>query len=444
MTEKLTSGQFIQAKFLKKPYRVHALLFAFYIVCGFIWASPAEIAEGMRIIFTSSNILVTDYIYIAGLGATMVNVGVMGLIACSVMGAARHRPFGLDMGVLGLVTGFAFFGKNPLNMLPILFGAYLFSRFSKRPFEEVLVPALLGNALAPAVSQLAHVEMLPTQLGIALGALVGIFIGFTISPLAGWFKRAHDGLNLYNIGFTAGIFAIALMALYSNLGITFEPRSYWSSGNNLELSILLAIVSAYFIIIGLVTNTGSKVSLKELLLLKTEDFDYFKWYREKIYIAMGILGFACLAFMLGTGAEYNGLAFGAILSIIGFGAFGKSLLHSIPIVVGAILADIANYVGVMPIVDANGQLVGELFSGGNMVAILFSTCLTPISKVYGWKWGILAGFLHLSLATNISIFHGGMNLYNNGLAGGIVAMLLLPIMRAFVERKERKKEEKEA
>jgi len=436
MTEAINNnskgGGWIQNKFLKRPYRVHVLLFVFYIVYGFVWASPSEVLEGMRIILTSSNILVTDYIYIAGLGATFVNVGIMGLIAVFVLSAARHRVFGLDMGVLGLVTGFAFFGKNPLNMLPILFGAWLFSRFAKRPFEENLVPALLGNALAPAVSQLAHVEMLPTELGIGLGALVGIFIGFTISPLAAWFKRSHDGLNLYNVGFTAGIFAIGLMALYSNLGIEFEPRAYWSYGNNTALIILLMVTSLYFGAIGIFVNVGKKVTLKELLLVPTEDFDYYKWYGEKIYIAMGILGVASVAFMLVMQAEFTGLAVGAILSIIGFGAFGKSLLHAIPIVVGTILADIANYYSFGTEVNENG----------NMVAILFSTCLTPISKVHGWKWGIVAGFLHLSLATNIGIFHGGMNLYNNGLAGGFVAMLLLPVMRAFDERKKRRKEEK--
>jgi len=429
MTEEVNDtgrGRWIQHNFLLRPYRVHALLFVFYIVFGFVWASPSEIIEGMRIILTSSNILVTDYIYIAGLGASFVNVGIMGLLAILVLSSTRHRPFGLDMGVLGLVTGFAFFGKNPLNMLPILLGAFLFSKFAKKNFEEVIVPALLGNALAPAVSQLAHVYDIPTPLGIVLGGLVGIFIGFTISPLALWFKRTHEGLNLYNVGFTAGIFAIALMALYSNLGISFEPRALWSSGNNNVLIIFLIIVSVYFTVIGLLADTGQKVSLKELLLLKTEDFDYYKWYREKSYIAMGILGFACLGLMFALRAEYTGLAIGAILSIIGFGAFGKSLLHAAPIVIGTLLADFANYLSFG--VDIN--------SNGNLVAILFSTCLTPISKVYGWKWGIIAGFLHLSLATNISIFHGGMNLYNNGLAGGFVAILLLPIIRSIEERKK--------
>jgi len=422
-------NEWIQRNFLLKPYRVHALLFVLYIAYGFIWAGPREIGEGLIVILTSQNTLVTDYIEIAGLGATFVNVGVMGLLAIAVLSGTRHRPFGLDMGVLGLVTGFAFFGKNPLNMIPILIGAWLFSKFVKRPFEENIVPALLGNALAPAVSSLAHVSYIPTPVGVSLGLLMGIFIGFTISPFAAFMRRAHEGFNLYNVGFTAGIFAIVLMALYTNLGITFDAQAIWSSGNNTALIIFLAFISIYFTVIGIVADTGEKVTLKQLLLLETEDHDYYKWYREKSYIAMGLLGFAGLAFMFIMRAEYTGLAIGAILSVLGFGAFCKSLLNVIPIVAGTVLADFANLISF-------GTPLNE---DGAIVAMLFSTCLAPISRVYGWKWGVVAGFLHLSVATNIGMFHGGMNLYNNGLAAGFVAMLLLPVIRAFETRREKKK-----
>jgi len=434
MTEAVSKAEWLQTNFLKKPYRVHALLFIFYIAYGFIWQSPRGIFDGMVTILTVSNILVTDYIAVANLGATFVNVGIMGLLAIWVLSATRHRPFGLDMGVLGLVTGFAFFGKNPLNMLPILIGAYLFSKFSKRPFEENVVPALLGNALAPAVSQLVHVDHIPIPVGIVLGAVIGIFIGFTISPLAVWMRRAHEGYNLYNIGFTAGLFALSLMALYRNLGIDFYLRNYWSSGYNAQLMIYLAVISIYFIVIGLLTKTDQKVSLKQLMLMKTEDFDYFKAFREKSYIAMGILGLAYLIFMFAIGAEYNGLAIGAILSIIGFGAFGKTLLSALPIALGTVAANVLNYFTLSAYSDLT---FWESFNTpGAIVAILFSTCLCPLAKTFGWKWGFIAGFMHLSLATNIGIFHGGMNLYNNGLAGGIVAMVLLPVIRAFNRRKE--------
>ena len=412
---------FWQYNFFLRPYRVHGLLFVGYIIFGFIIASPAEIYEGMLIIFTSASTLVTDYIYIAGLGPTFVNVGIMGLLTIVVLVWADQRPHGLDMGILGLATGFAFFGKNPLNMIPILIGTLLYCKFAKQTLLQNITPALLGNALAPAVSILAHVENVPTHIGIILGALMGIFIGFTISPLSAWFRKAHEGLNLYNVGFTAGVFAIALMALYANLGITFEPRNLWSYGNNVTMMIFLLVVSTYFLIVGLVADTGERASLRELWHVDTEDLDYYKWFREKSFICMAILGYACFLLMLVMQAEYTGLAIGAILSIIGFGAYGKSLKHAIPIVTGTLIADFANLLSFGEALNANGS----------MVAILFSTCLTPLSKRFGWKWGIVAGYLHLSLATNIGIFHGGMNLYNNGLAAGFVAMLLLPIMNAY-------------
>ena len=417
---------FWQYNFFLRPLRVHGLLFVCYILLGFALASPHEIYEGMLVIFTSANILVTDYILIAGLGPTLVNVGVMGLLTIMVLVWADQRPHGLDMGILGLSTGFAFFGKNPLNMIPILIGSLLYCKFAKQTLLQNITPALLGNALAPAVSQLAHIYTIPTPVGVALGALMGVFIGFTISPLSAWFRRAHEGLNLYNVGFTAGVFAIALMALYANLGITFEPRAYWSHGNNFTMSLFLLAVSTYFLVVGLLADTGERVSLRELWHVETKDLDYYKWFRERSYVAMAMLGYACFLLMLVMRAEYTGLAVGAILSVIGFGAFGKSLKHAVPIVVGTLLADFANYL----------SFGDALNSNASMVAILFSTCLTPVAKRFGWKWGVLAGYLHLSLSTNIAIFHGGMNLYNNGLAAGLVAMLLLPIMRTFESRRE--------
>lgn len=66
-----------------------------------------------------------------------------------------------------------------------------------------------------------------------------------------------------------------------------------------------------------------------------------------------------------------------------------------------------------------------------ILAILFSTALAPIAGKFGYKIGILAGFLHVSMVSNIGYLHGGLNLYNNGLAAGFVAMILIPIINIF-------------
>mgnify|MGYP000989986646 CR=1 FL=1 len=53
---------------------------------------------------------------------------------------------------------------------------------------------------------------------------------------------------------------------------------------------------------------------------------------------------------------------------------------------------------------------------------------------FGIFWGIVAGFLHSSVALNVGAVYNGTNLYNNGFAGGIVALFLVPIIQAVRSR----------
>ena len=105
--------------------------------------------------------------------------------------------------------------------------------------------------------------------------------------------------------------------------------------------------------------------------------------------------------------------------MMGFGAFGKHPRNAIPVMLGVFLAT------QLKLWDTNAT--------GAILAALFGTTLAPISGQFGWKAGILAGFLHMSMVMNVGYLHGGLNLYNNGLSGGIVAATLVPILDAFRE-----------
>jgi len=415
----------LHENFLKKPYRVHGLLFLFFIVTGVLYDSPMGVARGLLEIITGSDILVTDYIYIGGFGAALVNVGLVGLLAIAALVIAKHEPSGLTMGTLGLAIGFAFFGKNPLNMLPIIVGGFLYAGVAKKPQAKCILRAVLATCLAPAVTQIMYVTDLPVAVSILIGICVGLLVGFLINPLAMHKELAHMGYNLYNVGFAAGILGMGIFAIYKLVGADFSTLSNWSSGYNLHLTIFLAAVSGYFILCGVISK-GEKISLRFFYEPHTTGQDYFKQYQEKVYIHMGIMGLACLAFMFIVRGEYSGPVIGAILSVIGFGAFGKALLSAAPVVIGAMLA----------------AATGHLFAGvpfndrGFLVAAIFSTCLSPLARKFGWGWGLIAGFLHLTLAVNIGGFHGGLNLYNNGFAGGLAAMILFPIIM-FLRKEER-------
>ena len=72
-----------------------------------------------------------------------------------------------------------------------------------------------------------------------------------------------------------------------------------------------------------------------------------------------------------------------------------------------------------------------------LLALLFSATLAPVAGEFGVIAGLLAGFLHASVAMNVGIVYGGMNLYNNGFAGGIVAIFMVPVIHSIRDRRAR-------
>ena len=73
----------------------------------------------------------------------------------------------------------------------------------------------------------------------------------------------------------------------------------------------------------------------------------------------------------------------------------------------------------------------DLSTTGIIISVLFSTTLAPIAGTYGPIIGFIAGALHITVVTNVGVIHGGVNLYNNGFSGGLVAGVMIPILDAF-------------
>jgi hypothetical protein len=43
--------------------------------------------------------------------------------------------------------------------------------------------------------------------------------------------------------------------------------------------------------------------------------------------------------------------------------------------------------------------------------------------------------MHMAITPNTSYLHGGLNLYNNGFAGGFVAAVLAPLLQAYTKKR---------
>ena len=124
-----------------------------------------------------------------------------------------------------------------------------------------------------------------------------------------------------------------------------------------------------------------------------------------------------------VGADLNGPTIGGIFTVVGFSATGKHLRNILPVMAGVLIASEAKS---WNITDPSAIL-----------ALLLSTTLAPIAGEFGIIAGVIAGFLHSSVALNVGIVYGGMNLYNNGFAGGLVAMFLVPVIQSIRDRRAR-------
>ena len=138
---------------------------------------------------------------------------------------------------------------------------------------------------------------------------------------------------------------------------------------------------------------------------------------------MGLCGLFATLFVAAVGGDLNGPTIGGIFTIVGFCSTGKHLRNIAPIMFGVVLGGFTKH--------------WHVNQPSPLLALLFSTTLAPVAGEFGWIVGILAGFLHSSVALNVGIVYGGMNLYNNGFAGGIVAIFMVPVIHSIEDRRAR-------
>ena len=400
------------------PYVILSILYLFFIVFAFCLDTPKEIFYGLKSIILSSDILITDYMEVGGIGAALVNASLTSLLSILLLMIIGIKPNGSTIMSLWLMTGFSFLGKNIFNIWPIILGVYLFSKYQKEPFLNYTLVALLGTSLSPIVSQVSFGYNLYKPIPIILGVLIGIIVGFVLPPIASHSIKAHNGYNLYNIGFASGLLATLLMSIMRGFGVDLDSRLIWHTGSNKILFVLLMICCIYLIIIGVIYGKNKKSNLNSINKQTGRLIsDFYLIFGESTYINMGILGILATCYIILIGGDLNGATICGIFTIIGFGCFGKNIKNTIPIVIGATIAAVFN--------------VNAVNSPSLLLSILFSTTLAPICGKFGWKYGVLAGIIHVNIVTNIGYLHGGLNLYNNGLAGGFVAMILIPLITTF-------------
>ncbi|MCX8013312.1 MAG: DUF1576 domain-containing protein, partial [Rectinema sp.] len=314
--------------------------------------------------------------------------------------------------------------KTLFNCVPIMLGVSLSALIvNKKPRDYSLI-AMFGTAMGPLITFIAFELGLSKEYALPGSFLIGVLTGIIMPPIAIAMLRLHQGYNLYNIGLTAGFLGLFAASISHSAGADILLRSTWGTENHFSTTAMVPLLSLIAIVAAFGTRSGSwrtiamgtlrdQKTILELTGRLPSDFADRVSVRGALLNA-GLMGFLFWCIMLLIGAPFNGPVLGGLFTVMGFAFFGKHPKNTIPVVIGILLAI--------------GLFGKDILSPTPLLAVLFGTALAPLAGEFGPVIGIIAGFLHMVLVERTGVWHGGMDLYNNGFAAGLTATLIVSII----------------
>jgi MFS family permease len=321
---------------------------------------------------------------------------------------------------IGCMAGFSLFGKNFVNIWPIIIGNWLYALCHREHFLKHTQVALLSTALSPLVGFMALREGASAE-HLLMALFAGLAIGFVMPPLANYTYRIHNGMNIYNTGFAAGLLAMILVPIVTAFGAAPESAYYWSTEYHNQTLIYLLVLLLVLLVMPFLLDRRVLSSYRKLVLSRGHlPNDYLeKFGAPAVMLNTALCGGIGLAYILITGGVLNGATLGSLFVIMGCSAFGKNPRNIIPIMAGVM---VGGYLNTWPI-NAPAPLI----------AGLLCTTLAPITDYFGTVVGMFAGFLHSSVVLYAGSPLAGLNLYNNGFSAGLVATVLYPVLTRFLK-----------
>ena len=439
-------------------------LYPLFISLFFLLATPIAVVytkewdfiNNLCKILTSPSKLVTDYFALGGLGSTLFNVAICGLFTNFITYLSRAKANATILAGYMLVVAHCFYGLNFLNMWPPFFGIILYCIVTRKKIGENIHIAFFSTALAPFVSELCFRYAIANYdssvinvnwVGVVLSLICGLAIGFVVPALLPGTSAMHHGYSLYKAGLAIGILGIFLNAfMYSTLGVErpvntpIDNAEYYDLpyGYRGFMNIFFIIMFSVTFIVGFILNKRSARGYRELLQCTGHGTDFTdKFGMPVCMINIAIYGFAMLAYLnvvfilpsifpgLPEGVGFTGATAGIILAALTFAADGQHIKNVFPIAVGY-----ATLFGLVLIICAvtKHEIPWTLSTQAYISSLAFATGLCPIAGKYGFRYGVLAGFMSAIICTVTAEMHGGFVLYNGGFNAGLTALVLIPIL----------------
>lgn len=178
-------------------------IFTIMLICGLYinrW-----IFNGYRKLLEQAGIGGSDFTETSGLGLTLINMALLGFLACSYVLVIGGELNGPTIGGILTVVGFGAVGKHIKNVTPIIIGVFiakLLNIYEHNSTAAILV-ALFGTTLAPISGY--------------YGVIPGIIAGVLHMALTMNIGILHGGMNLYNNGFSGGFIAAVMIPVLNSI-----------------------------------------------------------------------------------------------------------------------------------------------------------------------------------------------------------------------------------
>ena len=422
-------------------------------LCAGNWG---DLIPGLIRICTAPSQFTRDSLKLGGLGAGFLNTGLIGLICCAVLYFSKAKCSGVTVAAFWLNVGFGTYGMNVLNMLPFIFGGWVYSRIKKVNYGSVANVSLFATALAPFASELIfrypNLETTGFNFIGLLGAIVlGVIVGCVMPLLCAHAPNFHKGYDLYNAGPAAGFMAFLVYCdLYKTGGIEVPSNTDLGEGHRVFVTVFFVIVFCLCLLAAYLLDKDCFKQYRELMKSTGYKTDFTAQYgMPATLVNMGVYGLFILLYynivqgmtlvdgeLAFTGAKFTGATMGAIMCMYSFVAMGQQPRTVFPIMIGYALASLLPFtLYAAGVVDAQSW---TLTTQGILVGLCFASGLAPVAGRFGFIPGVIAGMLHAFLVTSVPLLHGGFCLYNGGFTAGIVGFLVGPVFESYLKAKDEK------
>ncbi len=419
--------------------------------------------ENLFSLFTGPSKLVTDYFSLGCLASTLFNAGICGLSCTLILTISRVRANSTTFAAYMLVIAHCFYGLNFVNMWFPFLGVLIYCLIMRRSFARNLHIAMFSTALAPFFTDFLF--FYPpgrsltiggvSVLGIFLSVLFGIASGFLVPALIHGTAPMHKGFSMYKAGLALGLLGIFVYCfLYETLGVP-PHDTIVDPDNTVELfgntyyvfmNIFFSVIFLSALILGFFFNGRSLHGYKKLIFCSGYGLDFAdKFGMPLCLINFGLYGFAILAYLniifylpsvlpfLPDGVGFTGPTAGVVFAALTFSADGQHPRNVASIALGysllfAVVCSIC--------LIAGAEIPWTLSTQAYINGLAFATGLCPISGVYGFRYGVIAGVVSAIICTSTASMHGGFVLYNGGFNAGLAALILIPIFDFFKIKKK--------